>query len=149
MNVPQPAQGYPSDARSSRPQARQVMASCSWSSAIRYSGGNIVALDLVDQRGARYPELDGGPGSVSGVMFQGTLDVLALEIFQAEGSVPPIADSGSGPELSRQVLHTDGGLAPAENQRPLQDVPHLANVSGPGITEQPLEHLTGERRWPV
>ena len=31
MKVPHFAQGYPSDARSSRPQARHSMASCSWS----------------------------------------------------------------------------------------------------------------------
>ena len=33
MKVPQLVQGYPSDARSSRPQARHPMASCSWISA--------------------------------------------------------------------------------------------------------------------
>ena len=32
MNVPQSEQGYPSDARSSLPQARQIIASCSFSS---------------------------------------------------------------------------------------------------------------------
>lgn len=32
MNVPQSTQGYPSEARSSFPQARQTIASCSLSS---------------------------------------------------------------------------------------------------------------------
>jgi hypothetical protein len=34
MNVPQSAQGAPSEARSSLPQARQIMPSCSLSSVI-------------------------------------------------------------------------------------------------------------------
>lgn len=37
-NVPQSTQGYPSEARSSRPQERQFMASCSLISTIAHTG---------------------------------------------------------------------------------------------------------------
>src|SRR5256885_13317057 len=58
------------------------------------SGGEVVALDLVDQRGARDPELDGRAGAVAGVVLEGALDVLALEVLQAHRRGPPVADPG-------------------------------------------------------
>src|SRR5882724_950374 len=100
------------------------MASCSLISAMATSGGEVVALDLVDQRGPRDAELDGGPGAVAGVVLERPLDVLALEVLEAERRVPPVADAGPGPELARQVLHAHGRRAPPEDERPLEHVAH-------------------------
>ena len=93
MNVPQLAQGYPSEARSSLPQARHSIASRSCSSVIVTSGRDVVPLDLVDQRRPRDAELDGRSGSVAAMVLQGALDMLALEILQAEWGVTSIAQS--------------------------------------------------------
>src|SRR3954468_7690407 len=104
------------------------MASCSRISAMATSGSKRVALDLVDQRGARDPELDGGAGPVAGVVLEGTLDMLALEILEAERRVPPVADPGPGAELAGQVLDAHSRGAAAENECALEHVPHLAHV---------------------
>ncbi len=60
--------------------------------------------------------------------------------------MPAVADAGAGPELARQVLHADGGLAPPQDHGPLQHVPHLAHVARPGVAEQALERLGREGR---
>src|SRR5580765_21555 len=105
------------------------------------SGGEVVALDLVDQRGPRDAELDGGPGAVAGVVLERPLDVLALEVLEAERRVAPVADAGSGAELARQVLHAHRRRATAQDERALQHVAHLADVARPPVGQQPVEYL--------
>src|SRR5207244_13240214 len=60
------------------------------------SGGEVVTLDLVDQRGAGDAQLDGRAGAVAGMVHEGALDVLALEVFEAARRMPPVADTGAG-----------------------------------------------------
>src|SRR5690349_18785013 len=90
---PQSPQGYPSDARSSLPQARQVIASRSCRSAIVFSGiaararsararVEPVVLDLLDQRGARDAELARGVRSVPLVRLERPLDVHPFGLLQ-------------------------------------------------------------------
>src|SRR5215207_9059030 len=112
------------------------MASRSRISAMATSGGQVVPLDLVDQRGARDPELDGGPGAVAGVVLEGALDVLALEVLEAERRVPPVADAGPGAELAGQMLDAHRRRAPAQDERPLEHVAHHAHVAGPAIGQE-------------
>ena len=50
------------------------------------------------------PELDGGAGAVAGVVLERALDVLALEVLEAERRVTPVADAGTRAELTRQML---------------------------------------------
>src|SRR3954464_6256901 len=118
--VPQLAQGYPSEARSSRPHPRQVIASCSLSSGIEALGGEVVPFDLVDQRCPRDTKLDSGAGPVARVVLEGALDVLALEVFQTERRMPPVSYSWPSAELSRQMLHTHDRLSPAQYEGPLE-----------------------------
>src|SRR6476661_574371 len=113
------------------------MASCSLISAMATSGGDVVALDLVDQRGARDAQLDRGAGPIAGVVLEGALDVLALEILEAQRRVASVADAGSRPELARQVLDAHRRRAAPEDEGPLEHVPHLADVTGPAVGQQP------------
>src|SRR6185437_2626203 len=113
------------------------------------SGGDAVALDLVYQRGARDAQYDRGPGAITGVVLEGALDVLALEVFEAERRVAPVADAGPGPELTGQVLHAHRRRAAAQNERPLEHVPHLPHVAGPAVGQQAVEHLARQGRRAV
>src|SRR4051794_5149911 len=103
-----------------------------------------VPLDLVDQRRARDAELGGGAGAVALMVLQGALDVLALEIVEAERRVPAVADAGTRAEFAGEVLDVDRRLAAPEDQGALEHVAHLAHVARPGIGEQPLERLGRE-----
>src|SRR5829696_675133 len=91
------------------------------------SGGQVVALDLVDQRGAADPELDRRAGAVTRVVLERALDVLALEVVEAERRVPAVADARTGAEFSRQMLDAHGGRAAPEDQCALQHVAHLTH----------------------
>ena len=116
---------------------------------MRGSGRDIVAFDLIDQRGPGDAELDGRPSPVAGMVLQGPFDMLALEVFQTKWSVAPIAQTGTSPELTGQVFHADGRLASTQDQRALEHGAHFPNIPGPGIREQPLENITGESRGSV
>jgi hypothetical protein len=65
------------------------------------SGGDAVALDLVDQGCAGDAQLDGCPSAVAAVVLQGTLDMLPLEILETEWSVTTVAQARAGTELAR------------------------------------------------
>src|SRR4051812_42817336 len=106
---------------------------------------NVVSLDLVDQRGTRNTQLDGSTRPITGMVLQRTLDVLPLEIFQAERRVAPVADARTSPELPGEMLNTDGGLSPSQDEGSLEDVAHFANVARPRIAEQALQDFTRER----
>src|SRR5215218_3962608 len=86
------------------------------------SGKNVVALDLVDQRCTRNAELDRGACAVACVMLERPLDVLALEIFQAERCMAAVSDSRTGPELTGKMLHTHCRLPSAENECALEHI---------------------------
>src|SRR3954453_5729101 len=107
----------------------------------RRSRREVVPLDLVDQGRTRNPELDRRPGPVAGVVLEGSLDVLPLEVFEAQRRVAAVPDAGAGAKLAGQVLDAHGGLPPAQDQGALEDVAHLPYVARPGVGQQPLQHF--------
>src|SRR4051794_4715359 len=107
------------------------------------SRDQVVPFDFVDQRSTRDAKLDSCSGPIPSVVLQRALDVLALEIFQAQRSVAAVAHAGSGPELTGQVLDADGGLASTKDQGTLQHIAHFTHVAGPWVRQQAVQDLTG------
>src|SRR5258705_8466407 len=79
--------------------------------------GDVVPLDLVDQGRARDTELGRRAGAVADVVFKRPLDVLALEIVEAERRMPPVADAGPGAELAGEMLDTHLRIAARQDER--------------------------------
>src|SRR6188508_2109412 len=92
------------------------------------SGGDGEAPDLVDQRRAGDAELVGGAGAVAGVVLEGPLDVLPLEVVEAQGDVLPFPAPAPRLELIGEVLDRHRDAAAPQDQRALQHIAHLADV---------------------
>src|ERR1043166_2729133 len=105
-----------------------------------------VHLNLIDQRGARNAELQGGPRTVAAVEFEGLLDVPALHIrkrLRLGAPVPaPLA------QIRRQRLPAALRRAARRSRRPLHHIGRLAHVPGPRWADQAgprLRALTRDR----
>ena len=97
-NVPQLSHGYPSEARSSRPHARQSIASRSakWWPRIACgpSARDRVSLDLGDQRCTGDAELARGVGAIAAMVLERAIDMHPFEFLERQQRC--VGDPGVG-----------------------------------------------------
>src|SRR5256885_11535053 len=95
-----------------------------------------VGFNLIDQRGARNPELLRGARAVAPVELERPLDLLAFHIGERQRRVTPLAapstpTTSPPPSLSqvpREGPDPDLRHPPAQDPTPLEPVPHLPTV---------------------
>src|SRR5690606_31896876 len=97
---------------------------------------------------AGHPGIPCGAGRIAVVMKEHALDVAPLHVLHAlrpEATASRRTPRGAS-QLRRQVIPAQLVRARAEDERPLQDVPHLTNIPRPRVGDQPLHRVVGDAR---